>query len=86
MRDTSSSWIVAGTGMPGEKPPRSRTARASSSRKSGLPSARANTESISESATAASPRIERTRARLSAGASGGNAIWVAYDLSIHGGR
>src|SRR2546426_243956 len=73
IRDTSSSWIVAGTGIPGEKPPCSRTARASSSRKSGLPSARANTESISESAATASPRIERTRARLSAGASGGNA-------------
>ena len=77
MRARRTSWTVAGTAGGAASGGRSAIARTSSSRKNGLPSARARIVSASGSETVSTGTTERTRARLSRGASGWSAIWVA---------
>src|SRR5439155_305188 len=84
MRARSTSCTVSGAVRAVEAAPCSRAARASSSRKNGLPSAFARMSLARGSATSSFPKATRTTERLSWVATGWWAIWVAEHLVIQG--
>ncbi len=86
IRARSTSSTVSGTVISSDGPPCSRTVRASSSRKRGLPSALLTIRSHTGSARRSRGRNPPSTLRLSSGESGWSATWVSRDRSSDWGQ